>query len=368
MPFDPFKLANAGIRNLSPYVPGKPVEALERELGIKNIVKLASNENPLGPSRPVLNAIKKAAEEITRYPDGTGFRLKALLAEQLKVESSQVTLGNGSNEILELLARTFVSPGDEVIMSDHAFAVYPLVTLAAGGKVVSVPARQWSHDLDAMSDAVTERTRIIFIANPNNPTGTWFSKGELKAFLKAVPDHVVVVLDEAYFEYVEQENYPDGIKLLSDNENLVVTRTFSKIYGLAALRIGYSISSNGIAELLNRARQPFNVNSIAQEAAIVALSDNDYIDQSRALNALGMTQIETALDEMGIGYIPSVGNFICVEVGPTSMSIYESLLQNGVIVRPVANYNMPDHLRVTIGTQEENQTFLDALNRVLNKE
>lgn len=368
MPFDPFKLANAGIRNLSPYVPGKPVEALERELGIKNIVKLASNENPLGPSRPVLNAIKKAAEEITRYPDGTGFRLKALLAEQLKVESSQVTLGNGSNEILELLARTFVSPGDEVIMSDHAFAVYPLVTLAAGGKVVSVPARQWSHDLDAMSDAVTERTRIIFIANPNNPTGTWFSKGELKAFLKAVPDHVVVVLDEAYFEYVEQENYPDGIKLLSDNENLVVTRTFSKIYGLAALRIGYSISSNAIAELLNRARQPFNVNSLAQEAAIVALNDSDYIEQSRALNAQGMTQIETALDEMDIDYIPSVGNFICVEVGPKSMSIYESLLQNGVIVRPVANYDMPDHLRVTIGTQEENQAFLDALNRVLDKE
>jgi len=368
MPLDPFKLANTGIRNLSPYVPGKPVEELERELGIKNIVKLASNENPLGPGRPVINAIKLATEDLTRYPDGSGYRLKALLAEQLKTDSSKITLGNGSNEILELLARTFVSPGDEVIMSDHAFAVYPLVTMAVGGKIVSVPARQWSHDLDAMSDAITDKTRLIFIANPNNPTGTWFSKGELKAFLKAVPETVIVVLDEAYFEYVDQENYPDGIKLLSDNENLVVTRTFSKIYGLAALRIGYSISSDAIAELLNRARQPFNVNSIAQEAAMAALNDGDYLLQSKALNTQGMSQIETALNDMDVDYIPSVGNFICVEVGPDSMAVYEALLRKGVIVRPVANYNMPEHLRVTIGTTEENQAFLDALKLVLNKE
>lgn len=368
MSIDPFELANAGIRNLSPYVPGKPVEELERELGITNIVKLASNENPLGPSRHVLSAIRKASAELSRYPDGSGYRLKAMLAQQLKAEDQQITLGNGSNEILELLARTFVAPGDEVIMSDHAFAVYPLVTMAVGGTIVSVPARQWAHDLDAMIDSITPATRMIFIANPNNPTGTWFSKGELKAFLKAVPENIIVVLDEAYFEYVDQENYPDGIKLLSEYKNMVVTRTFSKIYGLASLRIGYSVSSVEIAELLNRARQPFNVNSLAQEAAIAALEDVEFVAQSKELNAQGMVQLESGLESLGVGFIPSVGNFICADLGDQSAIIYDQLLKSGVIVRPVANYKMPDHLRVTIGTKAENQTFLDALKVILEKE
>jgi len=365
MATNPFDLANEGIRNLSPYVPGKAVEDLERELGIANIVKLASNENPLGPSAKVLETLAAAGENLTRYPDGNGFRLKNKLAQLLKLEPQNITLGNGSNEILELLARTFLSPGAEAIMSEHAFAVYPLVTVSAGATVVSVPARQWSHDLDAMVDAVTENTRLVFIANPNNPTGTWFSRGELRAFMKAIPEQVIVVLDEAYFEYVEQENYPDGIKLLAEYDNLVVTRTFSKIYGLAALRIGYSASSDAIAELLNRARQPFNVNAFAQEAALTALDDTEYVSRSRNLNNIGLQQLEEAFDDMGLNYIDSVGNFICVDVGPDAMGVYDGLLRAGVIVRPVGNYNMPNHLRITVGTEAENTTFIDALTALL---
>ena len=365
MSTNPFELANEGIRNLTPYVPGKPVDALEREYGITNIVKLASNENPLGPSKVVLAAIAEAVADLTRYPDGAGFRLKSKLGQSLKLSVDQIALGNGSNEILELLARTFLAPGLEAIMSEHAFAVYPLVTMSAGATVVSVPARQFSHDLDAMIDAVTEKTRLIFIANPNNPTGTWFSRGELRAFLKAVPDHVIVVLDEAYFEYVSQENYPDGIKLLGEFSNLVVTRTFSKIYGLAALRIGYSASSEAITELLNRARQPFNVNSLAQEAAMAALDDTEYVSRSRNLNNLGLLQLEAGFEALDLSFIDSVGNFVCVNVGPNAMDIYEALLQRGVIVRPVANYNLPRYLRVTVGTEAENKVFLDALTDIL---
>lgn len=365
MSTNPFDLANAGIRNLSPYVPGKAVDALEREYGITNIVKLASNENPLGPSKLAKAAVAAASADLTRYPDGAGFRLKSKLGQVLKVSADQIALGNGSNEILELLARTFLAPGYDAIMSEHAFAVYPLVTLTAGANVVSVPARQWAHDLDAMADAITEKTRIIFIANPNNPTGTWVSRGELRAFLKAVPDTVIVVLDEAYFEYVDQENYPDGVKLLGEFPNLVVTRTFSKIYGLAALRIGYSVSSEAITDLLNRARQPFNVNSLAQEAAMAAMDDTEYVSRSRNLNNLGVTQLEEGFDALNLNYIGSVGNFICVNVGSNAMAIYESLLKKGVIVRPVANYNMPDYLRVTVGTEAENNVFLAALADIL---
>ena len=360
------ELANDGVKGLHPYVPGKSVEELERELGIENIVKLASNENPLGPSPKAVAAIRSLLPELTRYPDGSYYRLKSALAENLGVESNQVTIGNGSNDILELLARTFLNSSSEAIFSEHAFAVYPIVTQAVGAKAVVTKDRNWAHDLDEMAASINNDTRLIFIANPNNPTGTWLSKGELKAFLKNVPEHVLVVLDEAYFEYVDQENYPDGIRLMKTFPNLIVTRTFSKIYGLASLRIGYSISSPEVAELLNRVRQPFNVNALAQTAALAALEDTEYVLRSRETNNAGLVQLEKGFEALNLDFIPSVGNFICVEVGEQSDLIFQKLLHAGVIVRPVANYKMPEYLRVSVGTEEENEKFLQALKQVLD--
>ncbi|BCE02898.1 histidinol-phosphate transaminase [Marinicellulosiphila megalodicopiae] len=353
------------VQALSPYIPGKPVEELERELGIQNIVKLASNENPLGPSPKVIEAIRQALPELTRYPDGSAFRLKAKLAEQLNIKSSQITLGNGSNDVLELIARAFLNKNDEVIFSQHAFAVYPIVTQAVGAKAVVTPALNWGHDLDAMEAAITNKTKLIFIANPNNPTGTWLSKGELKAFLKQVPKHIIVVLDEAYAEYVNQENYPDGVRIHKRFENVIITRTFSKAYGLASLRVGYSISTSHIADFLNRVRQPFNVNSLALTAAEAALDDTDYLEKSIEANDSGKSQIKKALKEMNVNYISSMGNFLCVEFKGRAKFVNDELLKMGVIVRPIANYEMPDHLRVTIGTQQENEKFIQCIKQIL---
>lgn len=359
------ELATKGVQGLHPYVPGKPVEELERELGIRNIVKLASNENPLGPSPKVLEAIRMASAELTRYPDGSAFRLKNALADHLAVNADQITVGNGSNDILELIARAFVTPEHEVIFSQHAFAVYPIVTQAVGATAVVVKARDWGHDLDAMANAITERTKLIFIANPNNPTGTWISKGELKAFLKVVPDNVIVVLDEAYAEYVDQENYPNGVRIQKRFENVILTRTFSKAYGLAALRVGYSVSTPEIAQILNRVRQPFNANALALAAAEAALGDAEYLKQSVACNNEGLEQLIAGFKELNLEYIPTVANFITVEVGPNASEIYQKLLETGVIVRPVANYEMPNHLRISVGTKDENQTFLTKLADIL---
>ncbi len=367
MTTDAFELANQGVKGLQPYVPGKPIEELERELGISNIIKLAGNENPLGPSDSVIKAIEAVTKDLTRYPDGSCYKLKMALAEKLAVSPEQITIGNGSNEVLEIIAHTFADSNSEIIFSEHGFAVYPLLTQSIGAQMVVTRARNWGHDLDEMANAITEKTKIIFIANPNNPTGTWLSKGELKAFLKSVPENVLVVLDEAYFEYVDQENYPNGVKLMKKFPNLIVTRTFSKIYGLAALRIGYSVSSPDIAELMNRVRQPFNSNALAQAAAIAAIDDQTYIETSRDLNSKGLVKLETGFQTLELNYIPSVGNFISVEVGPQADLIFKELLQEGVIVRPVANYNMPEFLRVSVGTEEENNRFLAALETVLNR-
>lgn len=362
--FKPVDLAVAGVRGLQPYQPGKPVEALEREYGVRGAIKLASNENPLGPSPCALAAMAQALPVLARYPEGGAVVLKAALAERFGVQPRQITVGNGSNDILELLARAFVAPGDEVIFSEHAFAVYPIVTQAVGGKAVVTRARDWGDDLGEMLAAITPRTKLIFIANPNNPTGTWLQRSALEAFLVAVPAHVIVVLDEAYFEYVTEPEYPDGVAWLSRFPGLVVTRTFSKIYGLAGLRIGYGVSHPQIADLLNRVRQPFNVNSLAQVAAAAALGDHDHVARSRAVNAAGMRQLVDAFGEIGLEHIPSAGNFVCVKVGDGA-HVYEALLREGVIVRPVANYGMPAYLRVTVGLREENQRFLGALARVL---
>jgi histidinol-phosphate aminotransferase len=366
---DFFSLATEGVRSLQPYQPGKPLDELEREYGISQAVKLASNENPLGPSPQALKALQSELNDLSRYPDGNGFALKTALASRLNIDISQITLGNGSNDVLEFLARAFVSAGDEVIFSQHAFAVYPIVTQAVGGKAVVVPAKNWGHDLDAMRMAITEKTRLIFIANPNNPTGTWLTQSTVHNFIQQVPENVLVVLDEAYFEYaidpaLGADGYASALSLLSDFPNLVITRTFSKAYGLAGLRMGYGISSPVVADLLNRVRQPFNVNSLALAAAQAALADEEHLQKSVQVNADGMNVLIEAFENAGLDYVPSVGNFICVKVG-NGAEVYETLLHEGVIVRPIANYEMPEYLRVTVGTADENARFINALNKVI---
>lgn len=375
---DLFSLATKGVQALSPYQPGKPIDELKREYGVSEVIKLASNENPLGPGAKVLAAIKVELENLSRYPDGNAFNLKTALAKKHNVAIEQVTIGNGSNDILEILTRAFVTPEHEVMFSQHAFAVYPIVTQAVGAKAVVVPAINWGHDLAAMQKAISDKTRVIFIANPNNPTGTWLAKNELQKFLQVVPQTVLVVLDEAYFDFayddgtgknsLAEKNYPNGIDWINEFPNVIVTRTFSKAYGIAGLRVGYSISHKQVADALNRVRQPFNVNSLALVAAEVALADQSYLDEGIQLNARGMTQLISAFKELKLTYIPSVGNFICVNVGKDAMAVYDRLLHEGVIVRPVANYEMPEYLRITVGTQKENELFINALKKVLTKE
>lgn len=358
-------LCAPGIRSLQPYVPGKPVEALERELGISGSIKLASNENPLGPSPRALAALRNQLGELGRYPDGGGFALRRALADRHGVAPSSVTLGNGSNDVLDLVARTFLGPGCEAVFSDHAFAVYPICTQAVGAAARVAPARHYGHDLDAMAGLVGARTRVVFIANPNNPTGTWLPRHELRAFLRALPEHLVVVVDEAYAEYVEIPDYPDASRWLEEFPNLIVTRTFSKAFGLAGLRVGYGLSHPQVAELLNRVRQPFNVNSLALVAAEVALDDLEHLQRAVAANRAGMAQLEAGLRALGLGFIPSVANFICVDLGRPAAAVNQALLERGCIVRPVANYGLPDHLRVSIGLEAENARLLSALGQAL---
>ena len=371
MAFDPNDLAPAGVKALHPYQPGQPIDELARELGLDpgDIVKLASNENPLGPSPKALAAIRAELDELCRYPDGNGHDLKQALAARLQVEPAQITLGNGSNDVLELVVRGFVGADSEVIYSQYAFAVYPIATLAAGAKGVEVPAANWGHDLEAMAAAVTRRTRIIFIANPNNPTGTSVELKDIERFMTQVPDNVLVVLDEAYIEYLGNgfESLPGGgLSLLGQFPNLIVTRTFSKAWGLAALRIGYAVSTPAVADILNRVRQPFNVDSPALAAATAVLDDEDYLVRSQVLNRQGLSQLEESITALGLSFIPSSGNFLAVEVGPEAGAIYSQLLAKGVIVRPVGAYGMTHHLRVSVGLARENERFLTALSEVLN--
>jgi len=363
-------LAQPGVQKLSPYVPGKPVDELARELDIDpaNIIKLASNENPLGASPKALEAIRNELAELTRYPDGNGFELKKRLAERCGVTLDQVTLGNGSNDILELVARAYLAPGLNAVFSEFAFAVYPIVTQAVGAQAKVVPAKDWGHDLPAMLAAIDGDTRVVFIANPNNPTGTWFGPDALSQFLAAVPEHVLVVLDEAYIEYAQGAELPDGLKYLAQYPNLLVSRTFSKAYGLASLRVGYGLSTPVVADVLNRVRQPFNVNSFALAAACAALDDVEYVTKSRNLNEVGMEQLEGGFRLLGLSWIPSKGNFIAVDLGRDSAPVYQGLLREGVIVRPVAGYGMPNHLRVSIGLPAENTRFLEALAKVLARD
>lgn len=378
-PFDPSHIANPSILSMRPYQAGKPIEELQRELGLEHVVKLASNENPLGPSPKVLEAMAKAAADTHLYPDSNAYELKKRLAAYLSSESTsidinQLTIGCGSNDVLDIIARVFLQPGKSAVYSQHAFVVYPLAVKATGARAIVTPANDWGHDLPAMAQAIEADTSLVFIANPNNPTGTYIDRKEIVSFLDQVPSHVIVVLDEAYIEYVDSEvstDPVDGIELLSQYPNLIVTRTFSKAYGLAALRVGYSISSPEICDLLNRVRAPFNVNSLALAGAIAALDDQDYIERSRVVNRSGMAQLTTGLDELQLPYITSAGNFVAVEFPPeriklSTQDIYDALLKLGVIVRPVAPYEMPNHLRISIGLEHENEACLKALKQVLS--
>lgn len=369
------EFAHPGIRALRPYEPGKPVSELEREYGVSNALKLASNENPLGPSPLALEAARNALEEMERYPDGNGFELKDALASKHSVSPDNITLGNGSNELLELVARVFLSVDSNAVpnavFSEHAFAVYPIVTQAVGAEARVAKANPsshqmpYGHDLSAMRGLIDENTRVVFVANPNNPTGTWLSSAELEDFIRGIPSSVVIVIDEAYFEYVLEDEYPDSVRWIEQYPNLMVTRTFSKAYGLAGLRVGYSVTQPVLADLLNRARQPFNVNSIAQAAALAVLGDHEYIKDSVKTNYDGLEQLTMAFKQEGWGYIPSVANFICVDVGRSGTEVYEELLQKGVIVRPVANYGLPNFLRLTVGRQVENERMLKSIKEVL---
>ena len=360
-------LAVPSVRGLEPYQPGKPIEELEREYGVTHAIKLASNENPLGPSAQAVSAARAALSDIHRYPDGNGFALKTALARKLGVIPESITLGNGSSDILEFLARAFVQPENEVVFSEHAFALYPIVTRAVGAKPVVTKARDWGHDLAAMRAAVNARTRLVFIANPNNPTGTWIKARELESFMQAMPAHVLVAIDAAYFEYVQEPEYPNTIGWGMRFPNLVTTRTFSKAYGLAGLRVGYGVSSPAIADILNRVRPPFNVNSVALAAATAALDDDAHVTAAVQTNRQGRDQLTGAIAKFGLKFIPSVGNFVCVDCERPAAPVYERLLRAGIIVRPLANYGMPNHLRVTVGLPEENERFIKALEQAIRE-
>jgi len=359
-------LAPAYIRSIAPYQPGKPIAELARELGIHpdKIIKLASNENPLGVSPLAMRAIQAAIADLARYPDGNGFELKQALCKRYGVEMAQIVLGNGSNDVLNAAARAFLTPSSEAVYSQHAFAIYALEIQYTGAAGVEAPAREFAHDLTAMLAAVTARTRMIFIANPNNPTGTLAGAAELHGFLRKVPPQIIVVLDEAYNEYIPDALKSDSLAWLAEFPNLIVTRTFSKAYGLAGLRVGYAFAHPDVADLMNRVRQPFNVNSISLAAAAAGLDDREFVRRSFELNQAGMRQLTAGLTRLGIDYIPSAGNFVSINV-KDGAAVFRRLLKRGVIVRPIGAYGMPAYLRVSIGLESENQRFLDALAQSL---
>jgi histidinol-phosphate aminotransferase len=362
-------LAPSYIRAIAPYQPGKPISELERELGITGIVKLASNENPLGASPAAVAAMQEAIKTIALYPDGNGFDLKDALVKRYGVTHANVTLGNGSNDLLELAARAFLAPGDKVVYSAHAFAVYALATQAVGATGITVPAtKDFGHDLPAMLKAAKDgKAKMVFIANPNNPTGTFLSADELLTFMRGLPESILMVLDEAYNEYLPEDKRYDSVSWLKEFPNLIISRTFSKAYGLAGLRVGYALAHEQVTDMINRVRQPFNVNSVAQAAAVAALRDTSFVKKTFELNRRGMLQVTEGLTRLGLEYIPSFGNFVAFRIG-NAAAMYRRLLELGVIVRPIANYDMADWLRVSIGLESENAKFLAALEKAMNQQ
>ncbi|MGZ5035877.1 MAG: histidinol-phosphate transaminase [Usitatibacter sp.] len=362
------RLAPQNVRSIAPYIPGKPIAETARELGLAeaDILKMASNENPLGASPKAVAAIRGALDELHYYPDGSGYELKAVLARKLGLEPANFVLGNGSNDVLELVARAFLTTADSAVFSRHAFMVYALAVQAIGAKAIEVPAKAYGADLDAIAAAVRPDTKIVFLANPNNPTGTFTPWAELEAFVARMPRSVLVVLDEAYGEYLPDELKSPTPRWLAKHPNLVVSRTLSKAFGLAGLRVGYGFAHPAVAEIMNRVRQPFNVNHLAMVAACAALEDDAFIEKSRANNAAGLVQLEAGFRRLGLEYVPSRGNFITVRVGDAAR-VYDCLLREGVIVRPIAGYGMPEHLRVTVGLPAQNDRFLAALERAMRK-
>mgnify|MGYP001478773617 CR=1 FL=1 len=352
------------IRSLIPYEPGKPIEEVEREYGIANSVKLASNENPLGPSPKAVAALRAKLDQLHLYPDGDCFYLKAGLAKKLGVAPETLIFGNGSNEIIELAARTFMRAGDEAVMAEQAFVVYQLIVQAVGGKSKQVPLRDYTHDLDAIAAAISPQTRLVFLANPNNPTGTIFRREAWERFLAKVSPDVLLIVDEAYFEYVEDSNYPDSLKYHQEGRAILTLRTFSKLYGLAGLRIGYGVAPNELIAMMQRVRQPFNVNAPAQWAALAALDDAEHVQRSLTVNRQGLEYLRSEFEKLGLASVPSQGNFILVRVGK-GLEVFKQLLAQGVIVRPMGGYKFPEHIRVTVGTMDENRKFIAALQKVI---
>lgn len=359
------KLVRPGIENLIPYPPGKPIEELEREFGIRNSIKLASNENPLGPSPRALAAIREKLETLHRYPDGSGYYLKSRLSEKFSLPRNRILLGNGSNELIELIVRTFLEPGDEAVQAFPTFLVYEKITKGAGCKVISVPLTDFRLDLERIADAVTPRTKVLFVNNPNNPTGTILKTSEMNDFLKNIPEDVIVVLDEAYMEFVTDTLFANGTLFLDTHPGIIVLRTFSKLYGLAGLRIGYGFTSEKIADYINRVRQPFNANSLAQAAATAALADEDFVNRTLKTVHEGLEFLKEHLDRLGLQHLPTQTNFFLIRVPSGGKKIYEGLLKEGVIVRAMDSYGLPEYIRINVGLPQENERFITALKKVL---
>lgn len=352
------------IRTLIPYEPGKPIEEVEREYGIANSIKLASNENPLGPSPKALAAIRAKLDQLHLYPDGDCFYLRRGVAQKLGVAPENLIFGNGSNEIIELAVRTLMRPGDEAVMAEQAFVVYPLIVQAVGGKKKAVPLRNFTHDLAAIGAAITPATRVVFLANPNNPTGTTFRRDEWERFLDKISRDLLLIVDEAYFEYVQDPAYPDSLRYHAEDRAILTLRTFSKLYGLAGLRIGYGVGPKQLIDMMHRVRQPFNVNAAAQWAALAALDDADHVKRSLEVNRQGIEYLQAEFARLKLDFVPSQANFILVKVGK-GQAVFKQLLSQGVIVRPMGGYQFPEHVRVTVGTMEENRKFVDALKKVI---
>ncbi len=358
-------LANTHILGIAPYEPGKPIDEVERELGIHDAIKLASNENPLPPSERVQKAVAAALGDLNRYPDGSGFYLRQALAKKHGITPDHVVLGNGSNELIELLVRAFLRPGDEAVVPHPSFVVYPMVVQAAGGIRVMVMLKDYKLDLDAMARAITPMTKLVFIANPNNPTATMVTADEVESFMHKVPERTIVVFDEAYIEFALGPDFPDSLAYVKQGRKVVVLRTFSKAASLAGLRVGYGIADPDAISLMNRIRQPFNVNSLAQAAALAALEDESHILECVRMIEAGRHYLYDEFKALGLKYVPARANFILVDVGRSAAEIYQKLLLQGVIVRPLTSFGMESALRVTVGTPEENRRLIKALKTVL---
>jgi histidinol-phosphate aminotransferase len=357
--------ARAEIFTIKPYTPGKPIDEVKRELGLEDIIKMASNENPLGPSPLAVQAIRQMVDQLHLYPDSNCFYLKEKLASVNNIESTGVIIGNGSDELLKLISETFLNKDDEIICAQPSFSEYEFAARIMGAACISVPLKDFTHDLDAMLAAVTPKTKIIYICNPNNPTGTTVNRDEVAEFMQKVPDSVLVIFDEAYYEYAEDPEYESGLKYVLEGRNVIVLRTFSKIYGLAALRIGYGLTTPELAGAVERVMEPFNVNSVAQTGALAAMQDSPHVKNSKELNARGKQYLYEQFESLGLKYVPTEANFIFVNVKNNCREVFAALLKEGVIVRTGDIFGYPEFIRVTVGTPEQNERFIKSLKKVL---